>query len=423
MIIYQVLTRLFGKGRFSSFDEKALNYIKSLGASHVWYTGVIRHATGKDFVKGAPGSPYSISDYHDVNPYLADDQPSRMAEFQSLINRTHKAGLKVIIDFVPNHVACDYPEWQIPTYPWCDYDWTDTRKINYSHPDCFAAMLEIVRFWALKGVDGMRCDMIDLVPQQFFSYLIKSIKAEFPEFIFIGETYKPESYKSFIRECGFDLLYDKSGIYDKLRAMMTAGASARELTWNWQSLGALQPNMLNFLENHDEQRLASPWFAGKAELGYAALAAAALFNNASFMLYFGQEAGENAAEGAEGRTSIFNWSTPATVAAIYEYIQNGKGLGKAQRSILARYRSVLKLAARVEDWANYDLCWCNTESRGFNVDRHFAFARYKGDKCYVCVCNFGSEESSMELWLPADIPGGNRAVQMTVPANDYLLLG
>ena len=128
-IIYQVLPRLWNVGstglcgRFSGFDETSFDYFHSLGITDIWYTGVIRHATllpgyanaSPECVKGVAGSPYAITDYYDVNPYLADNPENRMAEFEELIKRTHKAGFRVIIDFVPNHVARQYSGAMTPS--------------------------------------------------------------------------------------------------------------------------------------------------------------------------------------------------------------------------------------------------------------------------------------------------------------------
>ena len=118
-IIYQILPRLWGNGTMSCCDKATLDYLRSLGVDYVWYTGIPRHATGKDFVKGDPGCPYAVSDWLDVNPYLADDPAERMVEFSSLVERTHAAGLKVLIDYIPNHVARDY-SGRIVHYDWCD---------------------------------------------------------------------------------------------------------------------------------------------------------------------------------------------------------------------------------------------------------------------------------------------------------------
>ena len=136
MIIYQIFTRLYsnrcqtrkpfgtieenGCGKLNDFTPSVLKQIRELGVSHVWYTGIIRHATMTDYsrygiprqhpavVKGKAGSPYAITDYYDVDPDLAVDVPKRMEEFEKLVVRTHRAGLKMIIDFVPNHVARQY---------------------------------------------------------------------------------------------------------------------------------------------------------------------------------------------------------------------------------------------------------------------------------------------------------------------------
>ena len=120
---------------------------RTLGVDYVWYTGVPRHASGKDFVKGNPGSPYSISDWMDVNPYLADKPERRMEEFEALVSRTHEAGLKVMLDFIPNHTAPDYVGG-ICSYDWHDGDWTDTRKNDWTDGRTEQELLNVLRFWA-----------------------------------------------------------------------------------------------------------------------------------------------------------------------------------------------------------------------------------------------------------------------------------
>lgn len=403
-IIYQVLPRLWGDGKLSFWDSSSLRYVRSLGADMIWFTGIPRHATGKDFVKGDPGCPYSISDWMDVNPYLADDPSRRVEEFRELVSRSHSAGLKVLTDFIPNHVARDY-EGPICHYDWCDGDWTDTLKNDWSRPETFAAMVDALRFWASLGVDGFRCDMVELVPADALGALIREVKKEYPPLLFVAEVYGKENYRRYASEVGFDLLYDKSGLYDKLRAVCCCGASAQELTWNWQWLGDLQPRMLNFLENHDEQRLASPEFIGDPSRGIAPLAFSLLFNTASFMLYFGQELGENAAEGASGRTSIFDIKVPASVARLTSDRCGEGSLLPEETRLLLRYRELLALACkRVFSEGNvWDLCYCNYDVPGFNADRHFAFARYDSSEAYVVFCNFSSEAASVELRIPPEL--------------------
>ncbi|MCI7196864.1 MAG: alpha-amylase family glycosyl hydrolase [Bacteroides sp.] len=503
VIIYQMLPRLWGNiggknikngtlkdngcGKFSSIDTISLEYLRSLGVSHVWYTGIIRHATAEDsdgctpssadWVKGRAGSPYSITDYYDVNPYLADEPENRMEEFHKLVERTHAAGLKVIIDFVPNHVARDYGRFAAahpaPTgmaalgesddksvhwkdsndffyYPGIPLalpiqnqtymempamasgnsytsspgvnDWYDTIKLNYcdSHTETWEKMYDIVNFWAGQGVDGFRCDMVELVPQAFFKWLISRIKKGRPNLLFVAEVYQKTLYSKYIREIGFDLLYDKSGIYDTLRAIVEKNAkdsgvpvedwqSAKRITWNWQSLGDLQPYMLNFLENHDEQRFASDFFGCDARNSYAALYTALYMNNAPFMLYAGEEVGERGMDnegfsGREGRTSIFDWWAPSSLTRLYKYIHGEKkALTPEEETMLDTYRKALKFAAEdnaVSKGTFYDLCYCNYASDGFNPDRHFAFLRDFEDETLLIVCNFSKNDADMKISIP-----------------------
>ena len=411
------MPRLWGKGRFSDWGEAEFTYLRSLGVDYVWYTGVPRHATGKPFVKGDPGSPYAISDWYDVNPYLADDPSRRLEEFDALVARTHEAGLRVLIDYIPNHVAPDY-QGAIRHFDWCDGDWTDTRKNDWSAPETRAEMLSILRYWAARGVDGFRCDMVELVPAEALRELIAAVKADFPALLFVAEVYQKDNYRRYLDEVGFDLLYDKSGLYDTLRAICCSGATARGITWNWQWLGNLQPRVLNFLENHDEQRLASPEFLGSATRGLAPLACSLLFNTAPYMLYFGQEVGENGIEGAAGRTSIFNWSDPPELRDLHASLHGGKRLARQEASLLRRYRELLRFAKRpaFASGGTWDLTYCNESAPGYNPDRHFAFVRYNAREAWLVACNFSDAGASLQLTLPPQLRTLCPRLPDTVPA-------
>ena len=486
-----MLPRLWGSGKFESVDTGSLEYLRGLGIDYVWYTGVIRHATRKadegcvpshpQIVKGEAGSPYAITDYYDVNPYLATVPERRMEEFLELVERTHRHEMKVVMDFVPNHVARDYqshvpgvrslgadddtsyhwsPENDFFYYPgealrlpeppangdaYVEYpakasgncfssapganDWYETIKLNYCnfHTGTWDKMYDIVRFWALKGVDGFRCDMVELVPPAFMQWLIARIKAEFPHIIFIAEVYEKDKYRMYVDEVGFDLLYDKSGLYDTVRAVTCDGLTARALTWNWQFLGDLQPRMLDFLENHDEQRVASDFFAGSAEAGYAALGVSLLLNTAPFMLYFGQEVGERGMDnepysGINGRTSIFDWWTVESLQALRVHIENPrKGLNNKQKAILKRYREALALAKRpaFAEGRTFDLGYC--QGAGFNPDRHFAFLRSDGTETWLVAANFGPD-SDITVRIPAEAGIPPQTVTIRVPERDYIAI-
>ena len=514
-IIYQLLPRLWGNdcrtpvpngslaengtGKFSDIDNDTLDYLKWLGCSHVWYTGIIRHSTQESeqgcipshpqFVKGKAGSPYAICDYYDVNAYLADDPQKRMEEFEELIKRTHEHGLKVIIDFVPNHVARDYGKngllpghsvlggeddktvhWspdndffyypgeslRLPSEcpsgvePYVEMpamatgnncynpspginDWYETVKINYcdTHTRTWDKIYDIIEYWSSKGVDGFRCDMVELVPPQFFKWLIAKIKCQYPELIFIAEVYKKDLYGEYIRNVGFDYLYDKSGLYDTLRTVVERNVSednmtvelwqsATGITRNWQSLGDLQPHMLNFLENHDEQRFASDFFGCRAQDTMPALAVSLMLNTAPFMIYFGEEVGERGMDtegfsGTDGRTTIFDWWSIPSVQRLRKIIKSGAykkaetkalvkaGLMEGEASVFSRFSQSTRLAASdlaISSGTTYDLNYCNTLSEGFDKDRHFAFLRDFEEHTLLIVANFSGTDAKMELSIP-----------------------
>ena len=488
-----------GTGKFSDIDEKSLEYLKWLGCSHVWYTGVIRHSTQENeqgcmashpqFVKGKAGSPYAICDYYDINPYLADNPADRMNEFEQLIKRSHDAGLKVIIDFVPNHVSRDYGKInQTPGHPvlgdgddknvhWSENndffyypgqaftlpnespkgvepykempamatgnncynpnpgvnDWYETIKINYcdTHTGTWDKMLDIIMYWSAKGVDGFRCDMVELVPPQFFKWLIAKTKETYPDIIFIAEVYKKDLYNEYIRNVGFDLLYDKSGLYDTLRTVVDKGIndngmpvelwqSATGITRNWQFLGDLQPYMLNFLENHDEQRFGSDFFGKDGANTFAPLYVSLFLNTAPFMIYFGEEVGEKGMDeegfsGRDGRTTIFDWWSVGSIRRLRKLIASGEykstsksklvkaGLKPEEAEVFLRFAQTTRFASNdnaVGNGTTYDLCYCNSSSEGFDKNRHFIFLRDYEEHTLLIAANFSNHEAKMKIHLP-----------------------
>ena len=420
-IVYQMLPRLWGRGHFADIDGKFLAYLRSLGVDYLYLTGIPRHASAKPFVKGDPGCPYSICDYYDTNPYLAQKPERRMEEFSLMLRRIHRAGLKLLIDFVPNHVSCDYADAHggIPVFGHYDYDWSDTRKINYDHPETLSRMAEVLKFWAAKGVDGFRCDMVELVGPDRCGAMISSARAAFPSLLFVAEVYGREGYHSFT-EAGFDLLYDKSGIYDILRGIFFHFCGTSAITRNWQELGGLQERMLNFLENHDEQRLCSSAYAGNPKKTMALAAVTALFNRASLMLYAGGELGENASEAADGRTSIFNWVHPASLRKLHKHL-HGAPLDAADAALLERWQSLLELASSplCREGENWDLNYCNAASPGFDPERHFAFLRFNQERCVLIFCNFSDKPASVRLHVPVRAEGD---YSLTADAWDFAVL-
>lgn len=508
IILYQVLPRLFdnhnttravsgtlaenGCGKFSSFSADVLDRIHRMGFTHIWYTGVIRHATVTDYspfgiprqhpeiVKGKAGSPYAITDYYDVDPDLADDPDKRMEEWKALIERTHQAGMRVIMDFVPNHVAREYHSVCKPTgvkdlgedddptkcfsagnnfyycgaqpldlsqvlrahpvesslKPYSEFpakatgndcfqacpsgnDWYETVKLNYgvdycdpngrsNHfqpiPDTWDKMTQILLFWAGTGIDGFRCDMAEMVPEAFGAYAIKSVKERFPQLIFIGEVYNPDLYLYFI-SAGFDYLYDKVGMYDAMRAVIRNERPASDITVQWQNKNNILGHMLYFLENHDEQRIGSDFFCGNPQQAVPAVIVSALLQQNPFMVYSGQEFGERGMDeegysGRDGRTSIFDYWSPATLTHAYE---DDNGLTAQQRELSVTYAMILYTAAHekaVAEGEMFDLMYVNPASDHFDNRKQFAFLRKYGDEVLFVVVNFSSAEVNVRVKIP-----------------------
>ncbi len=497
VIIYQIFTRLFGNrqttrkeygtiaengcGKMGDFTPEVLNSLRAMGISHVWYTGIIRHATQTDYsaygipvnhpaiVKGRAGSPYAITDYYDVDPDLAGDVAHRMDEFEALVKRTHDAGLKVIIDFVPNHVARQYhsickPEgvrdlgeddnpqmgfepqqnnfYYCPGQRFAPYfdlyggaaepyeeepakatgndcfhnapgrnDWYETVKLNYGvdyyaggvgHftpvPDTWRKMTDILLFWASKGIDGFRCDMAEMVPAAFWSYATAEVKRRHKKIVFIGEVYNPGEYRNYIA-AGFDWLYDKVGMYDTMRDVICGHRPAGAITAAWQKTDDIRDHMLYFLENHDEQRIASDFFAANGLRGVPAFIANVLMMPNPFMIYFGQEYGERGMDkegfsGHDGRTTIFDyWSVDTLCRA------DSHQLTADEERLHTLYQQVLAIARQekaVGQGAFFDLMYVNG-----HLYRQYAFLRKAGKELLLVVTNFEDHDVSVDVNIPA----------------------
>lgn len=500
-IIYQLLPRTFandcenrrpngtiednGCGKFNAITPKALRAIRQLGATHVWYTGVLEHATQTDYsayhiapdapqvVKGKAGSPYAVKDFYDVDPDLAEDVPHRMQEFEALLQRTHKAGLKVVMDFVPNHVARQYhsdclpegqtdlgehdnPDWAFsplnnfyylpgqaltPRFDVGSYheypakvtgndcftaspsitDWYETVKLNYGVfyqgggekqfdpiPDTWHKMLAVLLFWAKKGVDAFRCDMAEMVPVEFWKWAIEQVKAQYPNLLFLGEVYNPALYHSFIHN-GFDLLYDKVGMYDYLRGVTSRDYPAYGITHQWQNTDTIRSQMLYFLENHDEQRIASGFFCGSGICAEPAAIVMTLLGDNPVMIYAGQELGEKGMDaegfsGIDGKTTIFDyWGVRSLQAWANHGRFDGAHLSAEQKELRAFYATLLNLATREKAVAlgqMFDLVYAQNE--GFNKNKQYAFLRYYEGELLLVVVNFDAHTARLQVQIPQD---------------------
>ena len=515
VIIYQIFTRLFGNrnvtrkvdgtiaengcGKLADFTPKVLKDIAAMGVSHVWYTGIIRHATQTDYskygiprqhpavVKGKAGSPYAITDYYDVDPDLAVNVDERMQEFEQLVERTHAAGLKMVIDFVPNHVARQYhsvckpqgvvdlgadddpqqgfnPQnnfyycpgerftpffdlYQGEKEPYIEEpakatgndhfdnapsktDWYETVKLNYGVdyyagrigyfdpiPDTWYKMTEILLFWASKGVDAFRCDMAEMVPAEFWRFATKTVREDFPDIKFIGEVYNPYDYRRYLLN-GFDWLYDKVGMYDTMRSVICHHAPTSAISNAWQQTDDIREHMLYFLENHDEQRIASDFFAADGRKGVPAMIASVLMQQNPFMLYAGEEYGERGMDregfsGNDGRTTIFDYWSVDTLCRAAQ-----KKLTADEQQLFDIHKKTMLIARKekaVSDGAFFDLMYVNG-----HLQRQYAFLRKADNDLLLVVANFDDQDVDIDVNLPAHVFDYLKIKECAAMATDLL---
>lgn len=511
MVIYQMMTRLFGNqnttnkkygtleengvGKFVDINEVALKGIKELGVTHIWYTGVIEHALLTDYsafeiplddadvVKGIAGSPYAIKDYYDVNPDLAMDIKNRIHEFENLVDRTHAQEMKVIIDFVPNHVARAYksdakpagvkdlgegddtsvpfkasnnfyylpgqdfkPPIRTNAFPVGDKkylespakvtgndqftaspgvnEWYETIKLNYSVdiqsgrknffdpiPNTWEKIRDILVYWANKNVDGFRCDMAEMVPVEFWNWAIPQVKAINPEIIFIAEIYNPSQYRNYIETGKFDFLYDKVQLYDTLRLLVNGKSNTADIAAIQKSLEGINDKMLHFLENHDEQRIASPSFAGDFWKAVPAMVISATLDKAPIMIYFGQEVGEPGAgnEGfstEDGRTTIFDyWGVPQHQKWVNGGKYDGGALSDEQKALRQFYADILTFASNNKAIAGgdyYDLTEFNLQQGNITAQVH-VFARVAQEERLVILSGFNDKPLRVKIKLTEEV--------------------
>lgn len=535
VVVYQVFTRLFGNtnttnkpwgtieengvGKFNDFTDKALQEIKDLGVSHIWYTGVPHHAVIRDYtkfgisnddpevVKGRAGSPYAVKDYYNVNPDLAVNPAHRLQEFEALIARTHKAGLKLIIDIVPNHVARKYesknnpkgvrdfgaddnvsveydknnnfyyipntrfelPEGITPLngelnplvdgkfdeFPakWTGNgsrlakpdknDWYETVKVNYGvrpdgtkdfatlpagfetkscqeHfdfwkdkevPSSWKKYRAIAEYWLAKGVDGFRYDMAEMVPYEFWSYMNSAIKVQRPDAFLLAEVYNPKEYRNYIHFGKMDYLYDKVELYDKLKEIVQGRSQTEPITNIQKGLADIEHHMLHFLDNHDEQRLASPEFAGSAENGKPLMVVSATISTSPTMIYFGQEVGEagneNGGFGSHSRTSIFDYMG---VPNHQRWMNGGKfdggQLSSSEKELRNFYKTLLNFTLRSSALMGefQEIHSANASITKGYLPEMYSFVRWSETQKLIVVANFSSSKNSQfELIVPKEI--------------------
>lgn len=304
-----------------------------------------------------------------------------------------------------------------------EYDWCETVKLNYGKdytsgnghyypiPPLWHKMAHILRYWAAKGVDGFRCDMVFMVPLEFWNWVIPLVKKDYPDLIFIGEIYNVADYRPFLQYGHFDYLYDKVNLYDTLVGIERYNYSAARLTGCWQAVEGVGDKMVNFLENHDEVRFGSVEFAGDPSAVLPSLVVSAMMSKAPFLLYYGQEVGECAVDnegfaGDNHRTTIFDYWSYATLRRWYAGGKcDGSLLTPQEKWLRGLYGKVLNLCnsdAALRDGSFFDLMYVNLQNPSFNPHNNYAFLRHVEGELLLIAVNFSNENHELDINVPHD---------------------
>jgi alpha-amylase len=202
--IYEVNVRQYTpEGTFNAF-AKNLDRLKDMGVQTLWFMPI--NPISKTDRKGSLGSYYAVSDYTTVNPEYGN-----MNDWKALVKQAHEKGFKVIIDWVPNHTGADHywlkkhPRFYVRDSSGkaiSQFDWTDTRKLNFSNAELRDTMISQMNFWVTEtGIDGFRCDYAVGPTRGFWKDCIKELKSIKNVFMLA------EADSAWLHEVGFDATY------------------------------------------------------------------------------------------------------------------------------------------------------------------------------------------------------------------------
>lgn len=250
--IYEVNIRQYTpEGTFNAF-AKHLDRLKEMGVQTLWFMPI--NPISKKDRKGTLGSYYAVSSFTSINPEYGN-----MTDWKNLVNAIHEKGMKVIIDWVPNHTGGDH-EW-LTSHP--DFfvrdkdgnammaaDWSDTRQLNYKNPVMEDSMINAMKYWLMNSsIDGFRCDMAKMVAGSFWSKCIPELKKVRPDIFMLAEgddAYLPES--------GFDAIYpwEMFHLMEKIAAGEKPASEIDRVRMKYDSVYPKGTIVMYFTSNHDE---------------------------------------------------------------------------------------------------------------------------------------------------------------------------
>lgn len=342
-VIYEMnIRQSTPEGTFNAAISR-LDSLKSLGIDIIWLMPI--HPVGEKNRKGTLGSYYAIKDYYSINPEFGT-----MADFDNFLSHAHKIGLKIIIDYVGNHTSPDASWVTEKPKEWykrdslgntvVEFDWYDIAKLNYDCAEVREAMEDVLTYWIDKGVDGFRCDMAMLMPNEFWNKSFAKIREMNPNIFLLAEADQADIHT----EATFNASYSWE-IHHVLNSIAQGKANVdtlKRILLKYENEYPKEAFKLMFTSNHDENSWAGTEFErmGSAVTTMAALTY--LLPKGIPLIYTGQEIGFNRRFQFFEKDSLGDW-TPNRYTALYKTLNtlkhNNPALAAGERGGEVKYIS------------------------------------------------------------------------------------
>jgi glycosidase len=278
-------------------------------------------------------------------------------------------------------------------------------------PSSWKKFRDIALYWTAKGADGFRYDMAEMVPYEFWSYMNSAIKMKNPDAFLVAEVYNPNEYRNYIFKGKMDYLYDKVETYDHLKAVIQGKTVPDGLSDIQYRNADISKNMIHFLDNHDEQRMASPEFAGSGENGKPLMVVSTTISSSPTMVYFGQEVGEagneNGGFGTRSRTSIFDYvGVPNHQRWMNDGKFDGGQLSQSEKDLRDFYKRLLNFSLKSSAIMGQfqDIQRVNRNETANYDEKVYSFVRWSDTEKLIIVANFSTDHTAtFNLKLPADL--------------------
>jgi glycosidase len=416
-VIYEVNVRQYTPEGTLRALQTHLPRLDDLGVDILWLMPV--QPIGRKNRKGVLGSYYAISSYTSVNPEFGSG-----ADFKAFVDAAHARGLRVILDWVPNHTAHDH-EWIAAHPDWYAHradgtimnardnegretDWTDVAELNYDNRDMRRAMIDAMRWWVERmGVDGFRCDVAGGVPMDFWVDARAALKAARANLFLLAEAEDPKFHSVFDMTYGWELHHLLNAVAQGKRPATDLDAYfARD-----DSLYGPAAYRMYFTSNHDENSWQGTEFERMGKNHAPAFVLAATAERSMPLLYTGQEAS------LAKRLRFFekdtvDWNGP---------------------SLAAFYKAMFELKERQPALANGPWGGDQTTLEHDGGERVYAFTRSQGANTVLVALNFGASPVTLSYtgltragaytdWFSKRRATLAASGRLDVPANGYRVL-